>query len=123
MLVGGITTANLSTSATEYSGPLSAAANGTEANVRLPMPVAGTVANLQVSLNGTAGNGKSYVFTVMREGVATGITCTVSGNSATTCSDVANTAAFTAGQAISLRSAPASGPTARTLRWSVTLTE
>jgi hypothetical protein len=72
-------------------------------------------------LSGDPGTGNSYAFTVMRNGVATAITCTVSGNSTTTCSNVVNTQSFTAGDTISLQSVPASSPTARSVSWSVKL--
>jgi hypothetical protein len=113
----------LETAATDFSGPIFTTSSTTEATVRLPVPVAGTVANLAVSLSGEAGGGgKQYVFTVMSNGVATGVTCTVSATGSS-CTDATHSAAFTAGQTIALRSAPTANPTARSVRWSVTLTQ
>jgi hypothetical protein len=123
MLVAGITTNNLSQTATNFSGPVFGEAKSTETEVRLPVPVAGTVANLTLSLSGEpVASGKSYAFTIMKNGEATGVTCTV-GAGALTCSDAVNSAAFTAGQPIALRSVPSGNPAARTIRWSVTLTQ
>jgi hypothetical protein len=66
--------------------------------------------------------GKLYVFTVMKNGEATGVTCTVALG-ATSCADSADSVAFTAGQTIALRSVPTANPPARSARWSVTLTQ
>lgn len=56
------------------------------------------------------GVGTSYVFEIYADGVATGVTCTISG-AATTSSDVVNTYTPTAGALMTLRSTPAGTPT------------
>ncbi len=65
----------------------------------------------------------SYAFTVMKNGAITGITCTVAGPGPVSCNDTTNSVEFAAGDLIALRSIPTSNPTARTLRWSLTLTQ
>ena len=118
-----MTSDNLKTgNGNDYSGPIFAPSSTTETTVRLPVPIGGTVANLAVSLGGEPmTGGKLYAFTIMRNGEATGVTCTVAVGT-TSCADSVNSAAFSAGQTIALRSAPTANPPARAARWSVTLT-
>lgn len=59
----------------------------TEANVSVPSPSALTVANLQVSVSAAPGTGNSYAITLRDGGSSKAVTCTISGASATTCSD------------------------------------
>jgi hypothetical protein len=88
--------------------------------VQMPIPLGGVVNNLQVRLSGNPGNGRQYTFTVLRNGVASGLTCTVSGSSATSCSDTDSTV-WAAGDTIALQSVPTSTPTSRTVTWSVSV--
>lgn len=91
-------------------------------SVQMPIPLGGVVSNLQVRLSGNPGNGRQYAFTVVKNGVATGLTCTVAGSSATSCTDT-DTTVWTAGDVISLQSLPSSPslPTSRTATWSVSV--
>lgn len=59
----------------------------TEAAVDVAAPAAATVANLQVGISAAPGAGNSYVFTLRDGGASQTLTCTISGASATSCSD------------------------------------
>lgn len=78
-------------------------------------PTAGTISNLYILLNaapGAAASGKSYTFTVLKNSVATALTCTVL-ETATSCEDTSNSVTFVAGDRLLLRSvSPANTPTA-----------
>lgn len=71
---------------------------------RAPMlPIAGTIRNLRVQVtNNAPGAGQSYTMTLMVNGAATSVTCTISDTNFT-CEDLSNTAAITAGQSYALR--------------------
>lgn len=60
----------------------------TEANVDVAAPSALTVTNLQVSVSAAPGAGNSYAITFRDAGSDTAVTCTISGASATSCSDL-----------------------------------
>ncbi len=104
-------TGALSTTLTVYGGNL-AAWTGTEALVQKLVPAAGVFSNFKVNLNGAPSAGKSYTFTVRKNGVDTGIVVAISGT-ATTGEDVTNTATFAAGDLLSISSVPSGTPTAR----------
>lgn len=76
------------------------------------IPDAGTFDNLYVKLAGSPGAGKSYQFTLMVNGVASALTCTVSDTN-TTASDTSNSVSVSAGDLVSLRCVPSGTPTAR----------
>ena len=78
-----------------------------------------TMKNLYVKLDGSPGTSKNYVFTLMKNGVATGLTVTIS-DSSTTNNDTTNTASFSPGDEVSLRCVPNGTPTARRARWGIT---
>lgn len=59
--------------------------NATETNVRLPFP-AGTVSDLRVYYQ-PAGHAQTITITVMKNGAATVLACTVAAN-ATSCTDI-----------------------------------
>jgi hypothetical protein len=110
----GATTLNPSTSATNFNWIAAtnlAAWNATEGNRDTVIPHALTLDQLRVVLTTAPGSGKSYAFTVMKNGAATALTCTVSGT-ATSAQDLANTVSFAAGDTISLRAVPSGTPTA-----------
>jgi hypothetical protein len=95
-----------------------------EAGAQSFMRVAGTVSKFDVRLNANAGPaGSSFTFTVRKNGVDTGITCTVSG-ATSTCSDIANNAVFAANDLISISIVPsAADPTDHLdARWSAVFT-
>ena len=73
----------------------------TTVNIGQVMNRTGTLLNLQVTA-GTGGvNASSGVFTVLKNGSATALTCTV--GTGISCSDVTHTAAFAAGDIISIQ--------------------
>lgn len=79
---------------------------------RQVLPIGGVVSDLNVGLSAAAGPaGSSYTIIVLKNGATTDLRCTVSV-SETTCSDVADSVTFAAGDEISLASSPsATDPT------------
>lgn len=72
----------------------------TEAAVDVAAPAAATVANLQVGISAAPGAGNSYVFTLRDGGVSQTLTCTISGASATSCSDTTHSVNIAKGDLI-----------------------
>jgi hypothetical protein len=92
----------------------------TESNVRMPVPVAGILSNLQVKLsNSPGGTSKTYVFTLYKNGVATSVLCTATN--VTVCSDTAHTVTLAAGDTLSLQANPSNQPASGVGTWSVKL--
>lgn len=118
--IAGVSGAGASTSATNYAPigyPSQVTSFGaTEATVARPIPVTTNLTNLYVGLLTAPGVGKSFAFTVMKNGSTTGLTVTISGTN-TTATDTINTAAFTAADTISLQAVPTSTPTASGKVW------
>ena len=54
-----------------------------ESRARMLMPTGGSFTKLLVKLNGVSGDGKSYTFTLMKNGEATDLVVVVSGDSTT----------------------------------------
>lgn len=75
------------------------------------MPKAGTLRNLFVRQHSGVGDGDNVVYTVMVNGVATAITCTLASNVVATGSDIVNTAAVVQGDRVSLRASKAASIT------------
>lgn len=92
------------------------AANATETNVAIPMPTAGVFDRLFARLTAAPGSGVTHTFTLMKNGVATALTCamtgTGSGNGITFASDVTNSVSYAAGDTISLRQVVSGGTAA-----------
>lgn len=63
----------------------------------------GTLKNLRIKVSTSPGVGQTYTYTVMKNGVATTITCTISGAAATTASDLTHTVTVAAGDTYSVR--------------------
>lgn len=118
ILAGG-SSGNLSSSTTQYVDMFLIGSNSSESNVIHPIPVAGALTDLNVTLNGTIGSApNSYTFTVRQNSTtpATPITCQVLGPSGTTCADSVNCVLLNAGDTIDLQSVPFSSPTGRQAR-------
>lgn len=101
-----------SVSATNYIGPawtFSANPNATENVVSAVMPNSGTLQNFSIFLVVAPGVGTNYVYTVMKNGVATSMAMTVA-DAATTGADTVNTVSFVQGDTISIRSVPTGTP-------------
>jgi hypothetical protein len=99
------------------------AVNTNQTTVAVPVPFGGTLANLQVRVSSSIGSGtsRSYVFTVIQNGNPTGVTCTVTSPTATSCTDNLHSVVFAAGDTISLQAVPSGNPTQRTATWSVSI--
>jgi hypothetical protein len=80
-----------------------------EANARVASPVAFTAKGLTARLASVPGNGGSYTLTLLVNGAATAVACTVT-DPATTCADTTDQAAINAGDLLDLRVAPSSAP-------------
>lgn len=71
--------------------------------VEIPLPAV-TMTELYVSSGGTApGSGQTYTYTVMKNGVATALSATISGTSTDVQSDTGETVVFSAGDLFALR--------------------
>jgi len=119
-LNGGTNSANLSVSSTNYASLVAQTnPNTTTTNGNATVICGGTLLNLSVTLSGTPNNGggtQTYAFTVMVNGVASALTCTVSENN-TTCSFNTNVT-LVAGNTVNVQSVPSGTPTARSATWS-----
>jgi hypothetical protein len=114
---GGMLTVN---SATAYVAPGQQYVDPTEANTETPIGLTGTLSNLHVLLTVAPGAGASWTFTVDKNGVATGLTCTVT-SAGTTCSSSA-TVSISSSDSIDLKAVPATSPTTPThVAWSATV--
>jgi hypothetical protein len=110
--ITGSTNIPPSTSATQYAAPTSNDNNswtGSENQRSAVVPHAMTIDQLRVILTTAPGGVTSYAFTVMVNGVASAITCTITG-AALTIQDLGHTASLNAGDLISLRSVPSGTP-------------
>ena len=100
--------------------PVGAFTSNTESAVSIPMPVAGTLSNLQVRLSTAPGSGNWYQLTVRKNSVSSIISCTITDSSQITCTD-SDAVSFAAGDTISLQVVPGSNPNSAYLTWSVKL--
>lgn len=94
--VGSVLTGGL----TRYLGTVIGAA---DLDARLPCPYKGTIKNLYVELNVAPGLGQTVVCTLMLNGVAQTLTCTITGAATLTGSDITHSVTIAAGDTISLR--------------------
>ncbi|HYF28766.1 MAG TPA: hypothetical protein VEA36_00160 [Candidatus Paceibacterota bacterium] len=76
---------------------------------RQVFPISGTLKNLRVHIGDALSAGTSYTITVYKNGVATGLTCTVT-DAALTCNDLVNTVSIAAGDFASVRILPTNSP-------------
>jgi len=113
--VGTVATSNLNTGATAYA-PI--ASNGhtwstTEADRKRYIAVrAVTLKNMRILLDGSPGAGKSYAFTVRKNGAGTAITATIA-DAATSANDTTHTVDIAEGDYIDIECVPSGTPTAR----------
>ena len=89
----------------------------TESFVNQILPVKGTLSKLNIGLSDAAGSGKTYTFTVMKNGLATSVSCSISETVAVSCGDSENSAIFSADDTISIRSVPSGTPSSHYMRW------
>ena len=113
----------LNSGATEYAFPNGGEAGwyGTETYRAQGVSAAGVMKNLYVELSAApgAGAGDAYTFTLMVNGVASALTCTIT-QPATSGNDTTHEVALAAGDRISLRATPVSTPSATpSAQWSM----
>ena len=123
LLAGGTDNVNLGNAANSFGplvGPVTLAA-ASAAGFRTVVPRAGTLKNLFAAVSAAPGAAKSWVFTVRKNGADQALTCTISGASSTSASDVANTFTAAAGDEIEIKVAPSGTPTAAKAEWSAEL--
>jgi hypothetical protein len=100
---------------------------GTESEAQFPVPVAGAVGNLRVLLDTPPGVGRSFVFTIRRNGAGnpvvgdTTVTCVIAG-AERSCVHNLTTASFAAGDLISVEVTPVNSPATGKMRWTATYT-
>lgn len=105
---------NPSTSAVNYqfiSSVQRTSYNATQTNRDAVVPIACVLSEFYMYVGTAPGVGKSYTFTVMKNGSATALTLTISGTDVSG-SNIADTVSFAAGDTISLRTTPSGTPTA-----------
>ncbi len=90
--------------------------SGTERLVQNIMPTGGTVNSFYVFIETAPGGAASWTFTLRKNGVDTAVTCTVAGT-AQICSDTAHSAAYVAGDLVSVRESSAGGPNNSAGQW------
>ncbi len=120
-ILGGNTGGNWASSFMTTYGTFFGGVDSTvvHANVRQVLAVGGTASNLQIKISQAPGSGNQWKLTLCKNGSATGVTCTISGSSATACSDASHTASFSAGDTISMEIDPSSEPIGAAMSWSV----
>jgi hypothetical protein len=108
----------LNTTTTEYL-PISGGFNlfPAEADAENVMPTAGTIDNLYLSFDGTAGAGKSYTLTLYKNGIATALTANISNSTITP--DTTHSVSFIAGDTLSIQSVPSGTPSGIRAFWSL----
>lgn len=92
----------LTLTANTYFAPIGGggAPQTTEAAVDVAAPAATSISNLQVGASAAPGLGNSYAITLRDGGVSQAVTCTISGASATSCSDTTHSFNVGAGDLI-----------------------
>lgn len=110
LLSGGAVIPSAATTSYSYfnSNPLGFQTTA-EVNGRTLFPVAGTLKTLYVDVDTAPGAGKNYAFTIMKNGVATGLGCTLADTN-TRCTDLNNSVSIVAGDSLSIRSVPTGTP-------------
>ena len=98
--------------------PTNATTNG---NATVQAGGAATLSRFTVTLSGNPSSGDSYAFTVMVNGSATAISCTITETAPFSCTD-SDTVALTVGQTVNVRIVPASSPDVQTATWTAIYT-
>lgn len=111
----------LAAGATIYLGPGIGGQGTTESQMQTPCGIAGTLKNMYLTTHVAPGAGQSVVATLRKNGVATSITATISGGSATTASDTTNTVSVARGDLLSFSAVTSAGMTALTLQIGIEL--
>lgn len=101
----------------QFLGPFSAAPDATLGHVEFPVKTAGTLSDFQVKVQLAASASGSVIFTVYKNGTPTSATCTITGLTATTCSDSTHTVAFNPGDTLAVAITKTSLPTFSITGW------
>lgn len=109
VVTGAQTSNSASTTYIQLAGAVGARTTLTD--TAIPMPHNGRFNNFYVELSTAPGVGNSWAFTLMAAGVATSVTCTVSGT-ARTCNDLTNSTDTVRGNSAVIRMVPSGAPTA-----------
>jgi hypothetical protein len=96
------------------AGNFGATVLATNANASTPLPIAGVVDNLQVSLDQAPGAGTTLTTTLIKAGSDTTQTCSIS-DAATTCSDTSHPITFAVGETCGFRTQATVGAPAATV--------
>lgn len=99
-----------STSADTYYPFQEGPASATNTNFGAIVPTDGTISRLYLQLGGVAGTAKSYTVTLIKNGSATALTVTVSGNTDVLGSDTANLVSVVAGDLVYWKVTPSGTP-------------
>ncbi len=75
--------------------------SSTEDDNQSRMPAAGTISNVRIEIDAAVGVGNSYTLTLKKNKVATALAITISGGSAVSGTDVANSISYVAGDVLS----------------------
>ena len=101
----------------QFLGPFSAPPDTTLSHVEFPVKTAGTLSNFQVKVQLAASAAGSVIFTVYKNGSPTTATCSITGLTATTCSDNTHTVAFSPGDTLAVAITKTSLPTFSITGW------
>jgi len=119
---GGTGLAKLKKNEVRYVSMFNAGISDAEVEVQQSMPVAGTLSDFYVTLDGSPGTDKSYSFTVHINGEDTSVTCIIS-DAAITGSDLINSVDFDVGDLISIMVTPSEAdPSEPVMSWTAKLT-
>jgi hypothetical protein len=98
---------------TDYAMPMGFSASSStdvlNGTTRMIVAKTGTVRNLYVGVPTAVGTGNSRVFTLLKNGIAQSVTCTISGNVNKTANDITNSFSVSAGDEISIQIAGTKG--------------
>jgi hypothetical protein len=122
MIFSGNCTA-LNTGATAYLVQPAGGTSGSDdiaSNTRIMVTRAGTVKNFYVALSAAPGAGKTWVFTIRKNGSNQSVTITIN-NPATTGSDTANSFTVAASESLSIEQVPSGTPAGSELVWGFSL--
>jgi len=90
------------------------------ADVMQEVPMAGTIKNLYIRAGTAPGGSVTYTYALYVNSLVSSVTCGITGT-ATTCSDLSNTASVTAGNEISLKRTDNGTPSATGQVWGLTM--
>jgi hypothetical protein len=91
------------------------------AGTRSLVAKAGTVKNLYVVIGAAPGGTKTNSYTIMKNGVAAAVTCSITG-AAVTCNDTANSFSVVAGDELGIKIVTPAGGTIAKMSWGLEIT-